>query len=336
MSEDSVDIQDQVAVEPEITVEALPTPWTTKFATSMRSGILSRLWPIWAISLTFSILAIYIIQNLLPGVNSQFVHVSQVMFWVTAVVSLICMYVDSTLGMGYGTTLTPILLLIGYQPLMVIPAMLVSQWLSGISAGISHQSAGNIDLSANSPHLKVAMVLVGCAIIGTLPAVSIVVSLDQNLLKLIIGAIILIVGIVIFITRGHRYRFSWRKIIVLGLIASFNKGISGGGYGPIVTGGQILSGVGGKQAVGITALSEGLACLVGVMGFLASGEIHDISIAYPLTLGAICSVPLSAYTVRKLAIKKITTLIGILTILLGASTLISAIYVLYNIKNAGA
>ena len=58
------------------------------------------------------------------------------------------------------------------------------------------------------------------------------------------------------------------KIIFSGTIASFNKGMSGGGYGPIVTVGQILSGVEGKSAVGITSLAEGLTCLVGVITYI--------------------------------------------------------------------
>jgi len=36
---------------------------------------------------------------------------------------------------------------------------------------------------------------------------------------------------------GHSPSFSWKRLIAIGLISSFNKGISGGGYGPLVTGG---------------------------------------------------------------------------------------------------
>jgi len=50
---------------------------------------------------------------------------------------------------------------------------------------------------------------------------------------------VLLIEIFILITINRNYRFSWKKITVLGLIASFNKGISGGGYGPVVTGGQL-------------------------------------------------------------------------------------------------
>lgn len=35
--------------------------------------------------------------------------------------AFICEYVDSTLGMGYGTTLTPSLLLVGFSPMQIVP-----------------------------------------------------------------------------------------------------------------------------------------------------------------------------------------------------------------------
>jgi uncharacterized membrane protein YfcA len=57
-----------------------------------------------------------------------------------------CEFIDSGLGMGYGTTLTPILLLAGYEPLQVVPAILVSELFSGILAGLLHQKAGNLNL----------------------------------------------------------------------------------------------------------------------------------------------------------------------------------------------
>ena len=46
-----------------------------------------------------------------------------------AFIAFLAEYVDSTLGMGYGTTLTPVLLLMGYEPMQVVPAVLLSNYL---------------------------------------------------------------------------------------------------------------------------------------------------------------------------------------------------------------
>jgi uncharacterized membrane protein YfcA len=60
------------------------------------------------------------------------------------VISLLAEYMDATIGMGYGTTLTPLLLLIGFSPLQIVPSILLSQFIAGIFAATLHQGAGNV------------------------------------------------------------------------------------------------------------------------------------------------------------------------------------------------
>ena len=59
--------------------------------------------------------------------------------------AFICEFFDSTLGMGYGTTLAPLLLLMGYEPLQVVPALLFSEFVTGITAAHFHHNTGNVD-----------------------------------------------------------------------------------------------------------------------------------------------------------------------------------------------
>jgi len=58
--------------------------------------------------------------------------------------SFVCELVDSSLGMGYGTTLTPVLLLLGYEPLDVVPAVLFSEFITGVLAGVFHHEFGSV------------------------------------------------------------------------------------------------------------------------------------------------------------------------------------------------
>ena len=97
--------------------------------------------------------------------------------------------------------------------------------------------------------------------------------------------------------------------------------MSGGGYGPVVTGGQLLSGVSGKNAVGITSLAEGITCAVGVMSyFLIKGNVNW-RLAPFLVTGGVLSVPLSALTVKKTSSQWLRTVIGIVTTVIGTFTL---------------
>jgi len=102
--------------------------------------------------------------------------------------------------------------------------------------------------------------------------------------------------------------------------------MSGGGYGPVVTGGQVLSGVDGKSAVGITSLAEGLTCLVGVIAYLLiSKNPLDWRLAPWVVIGAVLSVPLSAKSVKLMSERKLKFAIAILTIVLGTFTIIKTL-----------
>jgi len=105
-----------------------------------------------------------------------------------------------------------------------------------------------------------------------------------------------------------------------------NKGMSGGGYGPVVTGGQIQSGVDGKSAVGITSLAEGLTCLVGIVAYvMLAKSLIDWKLAPWIIGGAIVSVPLAAVSVKKIKTKKLRLVIAMLIIILGSATIIKTL-----------
>jgi len=259
----------------------------------------------------------------------------------------LCEYVDSTIGMGYGTTLTPVFLLMGFSPMQVVPAILLSELVSGLLAGFFHHREGNVDLKPKSAdifkiakmlnplgyiesfkktvplHLKVALLLAVCGIAGTVAAVFAAMNIPEFWLKLYIGCLVLSMGTIILICFNRDFKFSWKRISFLGLIASFNKGMSGGGYGPVVTGGQVLSGVEGKSAVGITSLAEGLTCLVGVIAYvLISKNPVDWKLVPYIIIGAVLSVPLSAKSVKIISERKLKMAIALLTITLGILTIV--------------
>lgn len=237
--------------------------------------------------------------------------------------AFLCEYVDSSLGMGYGTTLTPVLLIMGYSPLQIVPSVLLSELITGLSAAFFHHRLKNTNLKIGAMDFRIASVMAGCSIFGTLTAVLIALNLSKFYIKLYIGILVFSMGVLILLNLGRSFKFSWKKITFLGILAAFNKGISGGGYGPLVTSGQILSGVNSKNAIGITSLAEGLTCLVGVITYFAyTNHTIDWRLAPSLVLGAILSVPLAAYTVKKFKATYLKVIVGIATLILGLLTLV--------------
>jgi uncharacterized membrane protein YfcA len=241
------------------------------------------------------------------------------------ILAFVCELVDSSLGMGYGTTLTPILLLLGYDPLVIIPAILFSEMITGFLAGLFHHEFGNVDFRPHSRDFKIMSILALLSVVGTALAVLVALNIPKWLLTGYIGVLVLMIGVVILINRDHTFQFSWKRIGGLGFLAAFNKGMSGGGYGPVVTGGQVLAGVRGRSAVGIASLAEGVASLAGFLMFIALGNPFPWALAPSLVLGALVSAPLAAYVVSRLSAGRLTLAIGGLTTGLGSYTLIKVV-----------
>lgn len=261
-------------------------------------------------------------------------------FILYALLSFVCEYVDSTLGMGYGTTLTPLLLLIGFEPLQIVPAILFSEFITGILAGIFHHRFGNVFFDFHredsvrmsrlgflgylprSFDAKVTYILIILGVLGVLLAVFFSINVSKFILKLYIGLMIFVIGIYILIRINKQSIFSWRKFAIIAALSGFNKGVSGGGYGPLVTGGQVVSGRSAKRSVGSTSLAEGIVCLVGFFAYvLLERKIYWL-LALPLFVGAVLSTPLSALSVKKIPEKKMKLIIGLVTISLGVLTLV--------------
>lgn len=236
-----------------------------------------------------------------------------------------CELLDSSVGMGYGTTLTPVLLTFGYEPLQLVPTVLLSELLSGLAASFFHSRAGNVDFSRDSPHRRVAWVLSLASLLGVALGVYLALQVSGQTLKLIIGFVILLAGVYIWIRIQHPLPYRRWRLILLAGVASFNKAISGGGYGPLMTSGQILSGVESKAAVAITSLAEAFTCFAAVLLFLGKGKLLTPELLIPVVTGALLSVPVSARLVRGIPENRLKVLVASLTILLGAFTLYRAL-----------
>jgi hypothetical protein len=68
------------------------------------------------------------------------------LFVIAIFMALPCQYMSVAIGIGYGTVLTPLLLIIGFSPLQIIPTVLLSQLTGGVIGGLAHHRLGNINL----------------------------------------------------------------------------------------------------------------------------------------------------------------------------------------------
>ena len=229
--------------------------------------------------------------------------------------------IDAAFGMGYGTILTPAMLMLGYDPLQVVPAVIGSQLVGDFMAVFFHHHFKNVNMSVGGDHFRVGAMLAGFSLVGSVAAVLFALKLSKFALNLYIGLLVLIVGIIVLITRERERSFSWLRLLFLGSIASFNKGLSGGGYGPVVTAGQLLTGVDVRAAIGITAMAEGVTCIAAVLTYILAGKPIDWMLTLMLSIGVALSTPVAAFIVHKLNPKHLKLVIGVCTIVMGALTI---------------
>ena len=205
---------------------------------------------------------------------------------------------------------------------MLYRPVLFSEFITGILAGLLHLEFENVDLRPGTRDFKVMLLMTLLSFVGVVIAVLISVSLPTWAVKAYIGIVVLGIGISILLNHKRRIAFSWKRIAGLGLLASFNKGISGGGYGPVVTGGKVLAGMESRRAVVIASMAEGITSAVGVSIYLLSGVSINMDLASSLLIGAVLSVPLAAYFIKRVSVGRLTLTIGVMSTALGGYTLL--------------
>ncbi|MCE5325232.1 MAG: sulfite exporter TauE/SafE family protein [Planctomycetaceae bacterium] len=261
--------------------------------------------------------------------------------------AFIAKYLDTSIGMGYGTALTPVLLLAGFEPLTIVPAVLASELGPGLLAALAHHNAGNARLIPHSlataaaaapdgsgvmhilrcalpTDLKIALFIAFTSIAGAAVAVLLAVKINALAMQIYIGSLVAATGVYLLASRNKRRPLSILRLAGLSLVASFNKGLTGGGYGAIITGGQIITGVEGRNAVAITSLCKSLTSVAGFVLYLASHRINHWPLVLCLCTGAVLSVPLGAATVKRAHPEGLKIAISIACMVLGVLTLIKA------------
>ncbi len=257
-------------------------------------------------------------------------------------VAFVCEFIDSSTGMGYGTILSPILIIYGFEPSIAVPAVLFSQALGGFSATIFHFRFKNLSFQPKSNSLRSSILIAIIGVIATVFAAFISISIPKYLLKSYIGLLVLVMGIILL--TKLTFKASMKKITFIAILSAFNKGLSGGGFGPVTTSGQIISGQDEKTAIGVTTFSEVPICLAGTLTYiigkitletpsvlsipvrdffniLLSGRIVNLELILALSLGAVLSTPFGALTTRLIKPKSLRRTLGIIVTILGIWTL---------------
>jgi uncharacterized membrane protein YfcA len=234
----------------------------------------------------------------------------------------------------------------GFSPTLVVPAVLLSQAFGGLTASILHHEMRNVSFRPGSRDFNLVLIISGFGLIATVFGAVVALSIPKIALKTYIGTLVIVMGIIVL--SNKKFLFSWKKMIALGIASAFNKGISGGGFGPVVTGGQILSGQDHKAAVGVTTLAEAPICICGFFTYVIGRTIKDVAgnvldmpfaeflkeifsprlfqweLFLALVIGSVLVTPFGAFTTKMLKSERMHLFLGVLMLTLGIWTVAKA------------
>jgi hypothetical protein len=247
---------------------------------------------------------------------------------VVILLALLFETIDSAVGMGFGTALSPLLLALGYDPLAVVPVLLLSEAVTGLLTAAIHHELSNVRFSFRgslSEASRLSLIIAGTGVLSIITSVTVAylaLDIPKSAVQAFAAAMVVLMAVAALARRFGKRRTEYRPKWMIGFAAwaAFNKGIGGGGYGPVLTLGQLYSGVYEKSAAAITSLAEGATSLAGVVTFLAlnaAGVKLDFQLLPSILAGSVLAAVLSPYLVRVMPNRWLGYLIPAYALVLG-------------------
>lgn len=227
-------------------------------------------------------------------------------FWWVVALAIVFEFLDASAGMGYGTAITPLLLVFGFDPKQIVPAVMIQQATAGLVGAFLHKEFGNVQwkFKPMSETIKLWLIIsgIGClAVAFSITSVYAVLKLAKVWIKSYVAILLIVMGVISLLKAGKTRPYRPRKMVFFGALAGFNKGVGGGGYGPVVTVGGLLSGVPAKSMMAVTAISEGTVCVFSIiiwLALLSSGVVIDYVLLPSMILGSMIAAIAAPYSTR--------------------------------------
>jgi len=235
------------------------------------------------------------------------------------IAALVCEFIDSHLGGGYGTILTPVFLICGFPRLTIVHSILVSEIVTGFEGGALYHSFKKVDW-------KAAAALSTTAILGIFVAVFISVGVPSFIIKLYIGILVTVLGVFMLLKiKCKTYKI--RNSFIIGGLIGFNKALTGGGFGPIAVAGLCTSGLETKKSLGTTLIAEGITCVFSLVIYYIFGQLTIVlGFLLPLAFGAVIGAYLGANYTKKTSDNGITKKAGVAILLLGVFVIVQTLF----------
>jgi uncharacterized membrane protein YfcA len=222
--------------------------------------------------------------------------------------------------MAYGVSSNSFLLSVGVSPAIASASVHVAETFTTAVSGVSHWKLGNVD-----KELFKKLIIPG--VLGAVVGAYILSNIDGNIIKPYVATYLLIMGIVILVKAlrsNHDEQKVTSHISILGVIGGFFDAIGGGGWGPIVTTTLVARGNNPRFTIGSVNSSEFFITFAQSVVFVAalfSDLVANWTVILGLLVGGIIAAPFAAVVTKKLPVRLLMGMVGLLIIGLQIRTL---------------
>lgn len=238
-------------------------------------------------------------------------------FWWFVGAGFVAQLIDGALGMAYGVTASSLLLAFGVPPAVSSATVHAAECFTTGASGLSHHAFDNIDRT-----LFRRLVLPG--IVGAIVGAYILSSFPGDALKPWVAAYLLAMGVVIV---GKAFgEFAPKRVTThigrLGFAGALLDTMGGGGWGPVVTSTLVARGNEVRKTVGTVNASEFFVTVAASVTFFLTIGLTNWQMIAALALGGLPAAPLAAWACKRLPLRRMMTMVGLLVIATSTRTLL--------------
>jgi uncharacterized membrane protein YfcA len=237
-------------------------------------------------------------------------------FWWFVAAGFVAQLIDGALGMAYGVTASSLLLALGVPPAVSSATVHAAECFTTGASGVSHHVFDNIDR-----RLFRKLVLPGVA--GAIVGAYILTRFPGEALKPYVAAYLLAMGVVIVAKAFGDFapRAVTTHIAPLGFGGALLDALGGGGWGPMVTSTLVARGNDVRRTVGTVNASEFFVTVAASVTFLLTIGLTNWQIIAALALGGLPAAPLAAWACKRLPVRRLMVVVGLLVIAVSLRTL---------------
>jgi siroheme synthase-like protein len=269
-----------------------------------------------------SLLSYVPFRQLLEGFRGLPQYIDTKSFLMMLITGFLAQMADGSLGMGYGTISTTLLLAMGVNPAIVSSRVHTARVFSSGVSGYSHHRFGNINR-------KLFKIIVIPGIFGAVIGATLAFHGQEYAKYIRIPLSFYTIYLGFYILRKAFTRSSGKtKVKGAGWLAAtggFMDAFAGGGWGTLVTSTLLSKRRTPRYVIGSVCLAEFFVVLTSSITFfilLRSIPLFDVA---GLIIGGLIAAPVAARLVGKIPLKTTFIIVGIFVMLTSLSTLWKAV-----------